>query len=288
MLIREAKEAELFELFRIQLLALGLTDILDSLGPGDTPALYRYGIQHGRTVVAEEHGRPAGFAVGYVRDGTWFLGEFFVHPEAQSAGIGQALLSEIMPSGLPCATMTTADPRAQALYARSGMTPRWPSFNLRAETAAMRLPAPAAGVWEVAGGSRELHAWDTSICGRWRPEDLRFLRDDWNGALLWIGVDGRKVGYAGVARRGAGRVTVGPIGVRDSDDGEAAALAAIGWAAEQPGIDKITLDVAAPHNALRPLLECGFRIMDTNLFCATDPARFGDPARYVPLTPAVY
>ena len=96
-----------------------------------------------------------------------------------------------------------------------------------------------------------------------------------------MGSIGTKALLAGGARRLV-------IGLLAGADGEAVALAAIGWAAVRPDVDVITLDVPGSHGSLRPLLESGFRIMDQNLFCSSDPGRFGDPMRYIPITPAVY
>jgi GNAT superfamily N-acetyltransferase len=286
--IRPARESELAELFRIQLHALGLTEVMENLNPGEVPALVRHGFENGQTVVAVEDDQLSGFAVGFERDGTWFLGEFFVRPDVQSRGAGQALLASIQPEGIPCATMTTGDYRAQALYARAGMTPLWPSFNLRAEISGLKRPEVDARAIEMTAVSPSLLAWDSTISGRQRPKDLAFLIDGWQGALLWIERNGVRIGYAGIARRGGGRISIGPVGVRLAADATAAVLATIVWASRNDELRTITIDVPGHHPALRALLDCGFRIQDQNLFCASGSSRFGDPTRYLPITPAVY
>ncbi len=268
--IRPARESELTELVRIQEHALGLTELLERLKPGEVPAIVRHGFESGQTVVAVEDNQLSGFAVGYERDGTWFLGEFFVRPDAQSAGIGQALLASIQPPGIPCATMATSDYRAQALYARAGMTPLWPSFNLRAEINGLNLPELAVEAIELTVVSPALLSWDSTISGRQRPEDLAFLIDGWQGALFWIERNGVRIGYAGIARRGSGRVSIGPVGVRLAADATAAVLATIIWAIGSLDLRVITIDVPGHHPALQTLLRCGFRIQDQNLFCASD------------------
>ncbi len=286
--IRPAREGELAALLRIQLLALGLDDLLETFPAGEVPALYRHGYEHGETLVALDAGAPVGFSVGYERDGTWFLGEFFVLPETQSGGIGQALLDRAMPAHRHCATVATSDYRAQALYARFGLTPLWPSFQLRAEPAQLRRPTSDEFIVREAGSTPTFNAWDAAISGRNRPEDIDFLIDSWNGLCLWIEYAGRRVGYAGIARRGGGRVTIGPVGVNDPAHAAGAVRAVVAFAAESEEVDSITVDVPGPHPALAPLLEAGARIADQNLFCSSDAARFGDPRAYIPLTPAIY
>lgn len=286
--IRRAEEGELAELVRIQLRALNLDEILETLLPGEVPALYRHGYAHGETFVALERDVPVGFSVGYHRDGTWFLGEFFVLPDAQQAGIGQALLHHAKPDHRHCATVSTSDYRAQALYARSGMTPLWPSFQLRAGVDDLSLLATSEYAIAETELSPAVRAWDASVSGRRRPEDLEFLLNGWNGSFLWIEQAGQRVGYAGYARRGNGRVTIGPVGVREPGHAQAAVLAVVDWVASSDGISALTIDLHGLHPALPALLAGGFRIADQNIFCASDATGFGDPCRYVPLTPAIY
>lgn len=286
--IRRANDDELSRLLRIQLMALGLEEMLDSFAPGEVPALYRHGQDNGETLVALEDGVPVGFSVGYHRDGTWFLGEFFVLPETQSSGIGRALLERAKPAHQHCSTVSTSDLRAQALYARSGMTPLWPSFQLRGEKGRIRVESSDGYEVAVTALGPTMRAWDTAVSGRNRPEDLEFLLQGWNGLYLWVECAGRLAGYAGVARRGNGRVTIGPVGVRDTSDAKSVMLAVVSWVFSQDEISSVTIDVPGPHPALPALLGSGFRIADQNIFCSSDPSRFGDPRTYVPLTPAIY
>jgi hypothetical protein len=252
------------------------------------PALIRHGFERGNTLVAENADGLAGFAVGLERDASWFLGEFFVLPDQQAVGVGRQLLAASVPAGIPIATVSTSDRGAQSLYARAGMVPRWPNYELTSSAAALSLPQAGARVVEIAATDPTWIAWDQKICGRDRQADLAFHRGPWNAALFWVEREGRRIGYGGVSRRSPGRMTIGPAGAVLPEDARDCVLALIEWALSQPGVESVNLDVPGPHPVLAALLGGGFRIVDINVFCASDPSRYGDPRRYIPMTAALY
>lgn len=88
----------------------------------------------------------------------------------------------------------------QALYARSGMAPLWPSFNLRVDANQVDLRPAGVDVLEMNGSVEAVSPGDAAISGRKRPEDLRFLLEGWHGTLLRIERAGERIGYAGLAR----------------------------------------------------------------------------------------
>ncbi len=108
-------------------------------------------------VVAEQGGRVVAFGGSLVRsDGVrgsrWFLSDLFVDPSLQSSGAGRAILDRLLASASPGvhrATMASSDPRAQALYARAGMAPRWPALYLSARADATPLGRTGPGGWTV-------------------------------------------------------------------------------------------------------------------------------------------
>ena len=91
--------------------------------------------------VAERDGRVAAYAAAITRAGVVYLNDLFVDPNAQSAKLGQELLQAILPSGdEPRCVLASTDFRAIALYARFGMTPRWPNIDLEADAASLSFP----------------------------------------------------------------------------------------------------------------------------------------------------
>jgi hypothetical protein len=235
--------------------------------------------------VAEEASRILGFACSDVRGQVRYLSDLFVRSDAQHAGVGRALLAHAMPDdGRLHATLSSKDPRAQALYARGGMTPRWPHFALSVERDHLRGDAQASEVAIVeAGDVVAIEDVDAEIGGRPRPQDLRYFAERLSGTALWFEGAGRRVGYGMVTlvrpwMAGAGdEAHVGPLGVFEAADGPACAMAAIRWALERA--PSVAIDLPAMHPALRPLLDAGCRITYVELFMGDE---FADTRRYLP------
>jgi GNAT superfamily N-acetyltransferase len=76
----------------------------------------------------EANRRPVGYARSVVRDGVRELTEFFVLPDAQSAGVGRGLLERAFPAdgARHRAIVATIDTRAIARYLRTGLDARLP------------------------------------------------------------------------------------------------------------------------------------------------------------------
>src|SRR3954465_13006713 len=73
----------------------------------------------GEQLLAERDGAGIGFAATITRSSITFLADCFVRAEAQSSGVGRRLLGRLLPGdGQPCCTVSSHDPRAQALYIR--------------------------------------------------------------------------------------------------------------------------------------------------------------------------
>ena len=91
--------------------------------------------------LAEEDGRPVGAALAILREGLWGLSLLVVHPDAQSGGIGRALLERTLRYGDGARggiIASSGDSRALRAYARAGFAaaPRGPG---------QRRAAPARG-----------------------------------------------------------------------------------------------------------------------------------------------
>lgn len=80
--------------------------------------------------VAEQHGQTVGFARSILRGGVRELTELFVKPGTQSAGLGRGLIERAFPKegATNRLIIATSDFRAQALYLKSGVFPRFPIY----------------------------------------------------------------------------------------------------------------------------------------------------------------
>lgn len=260
------------------------------------PAVLPHVLRTGIFRVAERDGELVGFGSSILRGDIRFLAQLFLLPGQQSAGIGHKLLREVMPrDGLRQATIASPDFRAVALYTRYGMLPLWPVYGLAAPVANLQQLA-SSGVTTAAAtpGEPDLIRMDTQLNGRHRPEDHRFWQEHKGGIPLWLERSGRRVGYAWLqvqqtssdAALDCESVRVGPLGCLDPADAVECVLAAI-REARQYG-SRVTILVPAPHPALRPLLDLGFRISYFDTFHAGSNPPFADPHHYIPSGGGLY
>jgi GNAT superfamily N-acetyltransferase len=210
-----------------------------------------------RFCVAEQGGRLVGYSRSVVHDNVRELTELFIHPEAQSAGLGRELLQRAMPVGETRhrVILGTIDPRAQALYLRSGVFARHPlyTFLRRPETVQVNTDL----VFEpLDAGSRTLDILadiDRSVLGFCRNDDHTWLAGHRQGFLALR--QGRPVGYGYVDP-----VFCGPFAALDDAD-QPALLAHAETLAAAGGWEEIGID--APLNnpqAIKYLLGRGYRM----------------------------
>lgn len=249
------------------------------------PPIFSYIVEAGEVTVAELAGAIVGFAGIVARGTTAFLTDLFVHPRQQSSGIGGTLLRAAFAPhhGKTWFTVSSADPRAQALYIRHGLQPRWPNFVLRAPVSQLKPGAPAQLTAVLADpGDPALVEWDTRISGRPRPQDLDFWHRTHGAVTLWLRHDTTTVGYA-VIRLKEGTLLlpdaarIGPVGVSDAAYAIDGMLAAVQWAARRA--PALAIDLPGPHPALAPLLDAGFQISYVETFVSNMAPPF-DPQRY--------
>jgi GNAT superfamily N-acetyltransferase len=290
--IRPAGDADLSSCQHVWEACSLTAEVLGSLTRPAPNPLYSHELETGELVVAEgQHGEVIGFGAAVIRSGRWYLADLFVHPTCHGDGVGSALLERLLLGASDArVTIASSDLAAQALYMRAGMVPRWPSYTL-VGTLPCELRPPwlrAEPVdWTCEGPA--LVALDRRLSGVDRPEDLAWWSGPAGGTALWL-VDesGARRGYAVVADRYDAvlapelreAATVITAVVDRKEQALDAVAASIGWAAGR-GRRRVRLLVPAPHPALVPLLEAGFRIIDTDLFCASDESLF-DGRRAIP------
>lgn len=238
-----------------------------------------------------------GFGAANERGATWFLSMLFVQPGSQGDGIGRAILEQILPRTIGHdAVLATATDSVQAvsnaLYARYGMVPRLPVFQLVGRPIGSgRLPTLPEGIRVEAfdgGGpdrpteasddlARTLDHVDLEVLGRIRPDDHRYLWREGRLGFVYRTEGGHPLGYGYASR--AGRL--GPIAVVDTDL-LAPVAAHLLETLVPPGASAIWLPGDA--GALYPiLLGAGFRIEGfPALFCWNRPV--ADFSRYVPIS----
>ncbi|MCY3783387.1 MAG: GNAT family N-acetyltransferase [Chloroflexi bacterium] len=260
----------------------------------DSLPLYAHELTTGAVWVAARGDRVVGMAAALIRGDVAVLAELAVAADVQDRGIGRRLLAAVMPADVPERfTLSSRDRRAVGLYARVGMTPRWPVYELRAEQFDLQSLDGGVEAAVAAVDDPAFIAWDARVGKRHRPQDLTFVANEVAAQPLWFRRGGATVGYGLVAQRMAdepkqsGTYALGPLGVGDPADAGACVAAALKWA--RPRARAVRLDVPAPHPALAPLLEAGFRIVeDDQVFCCSSAATAADLASYLPTFVEIY
>ena len=247
---------------------------------------YPHLLATGELWIAEHAGVALGFAGTVKRGSTVFLTDLFVDPHHQSSGIGLQLLRQAMAGSANHIqfTVSSSDVRALALYARAGMQPQWPHFLLRVHNP--RVEALSQHGMEILAAhvqDPELLAWDASVSGRERPQDLSFWVEHEGSEAVWITRNKQRVGYA-IVRLGGGTVwqptaaRIGPMGVGSPEHAADAIVAVAHWAAQRA--KSISVDVLGPHPGLATLLYAGFHITYVETFMLGGGKPFFDPRCY--------
>jgi GNAT superfamily N-acetyltransferase len=284
-IFRQANETELPAVFEV-FYQNELLDNPDFSLPSDIPPYLSHVLQTGTLYVAEEDGKILAFAGAITRGNISFLTDLFVLPSFQSGKLGKMLLQTVLPQdNLIHCTMSSSDPRALALYIRSGMQPWWPHFALRFDmpTHAWTM-VPDMEIIEADASDPALLGWDARVSGRPRPQDLQFWIREERAVPLWFRRQGQVVGY-GFVRFGAGALSnpqackLGPMGANTPDDATACVLAAVHWAMQRAV--EIHIDVPGPHPCLRTLLDRGFHIHSFDTFVSSAPHPFFDERCYI-------
>jgi GNAT superfamily N-acetyltransferase len=282
-IIRRARFEDLERIWDIRF-ANDIAGVSNPPRQGPRPAYLVHLLETGDLRVAERGGEVEAYAAASRRAGVVYLGDLFVDPSAQSAKLGQKLLQAILPSGEePRCVFASTDFRALALYVRFGMPPRWPNIELEADAGSLSFQLDERiELLSADAADPDFIAYDAAVCGRNRPEDVRYWCEREQSVLFWCRAAGRVVGY-GVVRFAAARVwypeavVVGPVGVYEARHAAACLVAVTKWAADRAPF--VQMSVPGPHPGFPKLLAGGMKIVYVETYAASDD-RIVDPARY--------
>jgi GNAT superfamily N-acetyltransferase len=180
-----------------------------------------------------------GFGIAVQREHVWFLSQLYVLPHEQGKGIGRALLTQILPSapaaadeagdatggdatgdqapGVLAMCTDSAQPVSNGLYARFGIVPRIPIFNLVGTPNPSTLSRLPAGIEAVPFGRNDptatIASIDRAVLGYAHEVDHVFLRASGRTGFVYRSDDGESVGYGYSSE--AGRF--GPIALLDEN-----------------------------------------------------------------------
>jgi GNAT superfamily N-acetyltransferase len=234
----------------------------------------------------DTNGRAVGYARSILRDGVRELTEFFVLPDAQTGGIGRALLEHAFPAtgARHRAIVATIDPRAIARYLRTGLSARVPMIGFEGAPRAFPLPTDLEreAIDPAHPPLDALADIDRRIIGFRRDEDHRWLagqRRGWiyrrRGVVAGYGYHPSRPGWGGPY-----------AAMYDTDlpamlaEGEAAAAAR--------GHETITFDLPMnARSAIDHLLDRGFRVDPFVMLFFTDGPTDGLD-RYVLTSPPFF
>ena len=153
---------------------------------------FRYVIETdpGGAWLAEEDGRPVGAGLAIMREGLWGLSMLVVHPDAQSGGVGRALLERTLRYGDGARggiIASSGDSRALRAYARAGFAMH-PAAQATGVPRRLEMPP---GVREGSAADRGLtEAVDRAVRGAAHGADIETILTD----SRMLVVEGR--GYA--------------------------------------------------------------------------------------------
>lgn len=150
--------------------------------------------------IALEGERPIGYARSIERDGVLELTEFFVLPEAQSAGVGRELLRRAFPDGARHRTIiATSDLRALGRYLRAGVYPRFPIYFLgRApEPVTVKSDLEVVEIRDSEAALAALARLDKAVIGHRREADHQYLLTTRQGFVYQRAGQPVGYGYAG-------------------------------------------------------------------------------------------
>lgn len=164
--------------------------------------------------LAERDNRTIGLSRSIERDGLRILTELFVLPSEQSSGVGKQLMARAFPDGgvEPRIIISSPDQRAQALYRRAGLIPRFPLHYLwrKPEAVVVDTDLEIVPIEASPEDLEILGSLDKALLGHKREADHRWLLSDRQGFIYYR--DGQPVGYGYVGHRN------GPFGLLKSGD----------------------------------------------------------------------
>ena len=158
-------------------------------------------VDAGGAWIAEDDSGLIGMANAVRRGDFWGLSMLFVHPRAQSQGVGRQLINKTLEYAERAAVrmiMASEDPRAMRTYSRAGLAIH-PGVHLEGTVDRSTLPTDLLGRTGT-DADLELAAEVDTALGRDRVDDAAFLLS--TGATLEVVDDGPRRGF-GLHRNGA-------------------------------------------------------------------------------------
>ena len=233
--------------------------------------------------VAERSSQPIGFSRSIVRGDVHELTELFVLPNQQSSGVGRELISRAFSKNRHAhqAIIATTDPRAQALYLKSGVYPRFPIYYFGRKPEIVSVPSDIT-YKPIEASSENLELLgnlDVALLGHRRNPDHIWLLNDRSGYLYYR--NGQPVGYGYLGVRN------GPFALLDPNDFPVILAHAESHAA-QYGREKFGLEVPAINEAaIDYLLSRKFKLDDFMTFMMTNKP-FGKFEHYILTNPPFF
>jgi len=246
-------------------------------------SLYEYLARNAENFwLAERDGQIIGFARSILQDGMRELTELFVLSHAQSAGVGRELLDRAFPAeGASYRNIISSpDIRAQALYLKAGVYPRFPIYYFRRYPEAIAVTTDL--VFDPTIVSPEtletLGLLDKSLLGYRRDVTHTWLLGDRQGYVYYR--HNRPVGYGYVGVRN------GPFALIDNRDFPAVLAHAESEAAKADR--KFGLEVPMINRAaVDYLLARGYH-MDSFLTMSMSDVPFGKFENYILPSPPFF
>ncbi len=274
------------------------TDVWRSTVDRDLPpatsayGLYGHELATGTLLVAERDGIVIGFGASLTRGERWFLADLFVSPDAHGGGVGRRLVDDLLIVDRPGptrATMASSDVRALTLYAKLGMTPRWPCLVLRSRAAGWSTEDLTAAPGR-ADTVDTRHLLQVAERARYSLDrvDLEYWQREVETDLVAVhAATGTELGGAVVrwstpfSIADPSTISVGPLFAVTAADLPAVVAGVLDRVAERSAGRTTKLYVPGPNPLLVPLLDNGFSITDFDLFaCSSD--RVIDPLSVFP------
>ena len=236
--------------------------------------------------VAEKEGQVIGFARSVVRGSVRELTELFVLPGQQSGGVGRELIKRAFPPAESDdaeyrSIIATTDFRAQALYLKSGVYPRFPIYYFGRQPQTVNLSSDLT--FTPSTRSPEtleiLGKLDEAVLGHRRDADHTWFLNDRQGYLYYR--NNQPVGYGYVG------VTSGPFALLDTADYPAVLAHAESQAAAS-GREHFGLEIPVVNQVVVDYLLARDFQLDTFMAVMMTNKPFGKFENYILTSPSFF
>lgn len=233
--------------------------------------------------IAEQDGRAIGYARSILREDVLELTEFFIAPNAQSAGVGGELLKRAFPAGVGTHRLivATLDTRAQVRYLKAGVLPRFPEiyWSRTPENVPVETDLAFERVTNTPETLAALAAIDRAVLGHTREPDHLYLLTQ-REAYLYRRA-GQVVGYGYLAQG------CGPIALLDPADFPAV-LAHAERTAFERGRTEVGFDIPMVNRAAIDHVLARRYTMDSFIALIMTDQPFGKFENYILTSPAFF